>query len=139
MLTMYHNPRCSKSRQTLELLKENGVEPTLVEYLQETPDASRILRLAELLGVAVAELLRRLDPRASHQGVQYPNVKPSRLGGRKEPAVALADQLTAAFGSGPPEKYAAFSDTVAEPPTMRPLGGTARHLELGPPELLDLE
>ena len=59
MLTMYHNPRCSKSRQTLEILKENGIEPTLVEYLQETPDASRIQRLAELLGVAVADLLRR--------------------------------------------------------------------------------
>lgn len=66
MLTMYHNPRCSKSRQTLELLKENGIEPTLVEYLQETPDASRILRLAELLGVAVVELLRRGEDDFKH-------------------------------------------------------------------------
>lgn len=59
MLTMYHNPRCSKSRQTLELLKDSGVELSIIEYLKDAPDASRILRLAALLGVPVAELLRR--------------------------------------------------------------------------------
>ena len=59
MLTIYHNPRCSKSRQTLELIQESGVEPTIVEYLKETPDADRIVRMAELLDVPVAALLRR--------------------------------------------------------------------------------
>ncbi len=59
MLTIYHNPKCSKSRKTLELLKESGIEPAIVDYLQQPPDADRILRIARLLGVAVADLLRR--------------------------------------------------------------------------------
>ena len=59
MLTIYHNPRCSKSRKTLELLTDAGIKPTIVEYLQTAPDAERILRLAKLLGVPVADLLRR--------------------------------------------------------------------------------
>ena len=59
MLTIYHNPRCSKSRQTLELITESGIDPTIVLYLDEPPDAARILRLAELLSVSVAALLRR--------------------------------------------------------------------------------
>ena len=61
MLTIYHNPRCSKSRQTLELIKESGVEPTIVRYLEDTPDADRILQLAALLQVPVADLLRRTE------------------------------------------------------------------------------
>ena len=59
MLTMYHNPRCSKSRKTLEILEEAGANPTIVEYLQTAPDADRILAMASLLGISVADLLRR--------------------------------------------------------------------------------
>jgi arsenate reductase len=59
MLTIYHNPRCSKSRKALELIQESGVEPTIVEYLKVTPDAGRIVRMAGLLDVPVAALLRR--------------------------------------------------------------------------------
>ena len=58
-LTIYHNPHCSKSRETLKLLQESGVEHAIVEYLSEPPMAGRILQLAALLGVPVAELLRR--------------------------------------------------------------------------------
>jgi arsenate reductase len=56
---IYHNPRCSKSRASLELLNEAGIEPQIVEYLKNPPSAATILCLARLLGVAVAELLRR--------------------------------------------------------------------------------
>lgn len=59
MLTIYHNPRCSKSRKTLELIQESGVEATIVEYLQDAPNGERILHLAGLLEVPVADLLRR--------------------------------------------------------------------------------
>ena len=59
MLTIYHNPRCSKSRQTLELLKESGIEIVIVEYLKNTPNADQIVLMAGLLDVPVAELLRR--------------------------------------------------------------------------------
>lgn len=58
-LTIYHNPRCSKSRKTLELIHDAGVEPQVVLYLQDTPSAEEIQALAEKLGMQVADLLRR--------------------------------------------------------------------------------
>ena len=58
-ITIYHNPRCSKSRKTLEIIVESGVEPTIVEYLNTPPEAETTLRLASLLAIPVADLLRR--------------------------------------------------------------------------------
>jgi len=58
-LKIYHNPRCSKSRKTLEIIQDAGAEPTIVLYLQDTPPAAEILDIANKLGKAVAELLRR--------------------------------------------------------------------------------
>lgn len=61
-ITIYHNPHCSKSRKTLEIIQEAGIEPNIVEYLQEPPDAARTERLAALLGLDVADLLRKSEP-----------------------------------------------------------------------------
>ncbi len=58
-ITIYHNPRCSKSRKTLELIQSAGIEPEIVLYLKDTPEAEAIVGLAGKLGVAVADLLRR--------------------------------------------------------------------------------
>ena len=58
-LTIYHNPRCSKSRKTLEIIQDAGVTPTIIEYLSEAPAADRILHLASLLKMPVQKLLRR--------------------------------------------------------------------------------
>jgi len=58
-ITIYHNPRCSKSRKTLKLLEQSGVTPTIVEYLNDAPTAAATLRHAALIGVRVADLLRR--------------------------------------------------------------------------------
>lgn len=58
-LTIYHNPRCSKSRKTLEIIESHGVAPKIVKYLESPPDAATLLRLAELVGVPLADLLRR--------------------------------------------------------------------------------
>lgn len=58
-ITIYHNPRCSKSRKSLEIIEQSGIRPTIIEYLKEPPDADTILRLASLLDAPVAELLRR--------------------------------------------------------------------------------
>jgi arsenate reductase len=58
-ITIYHNPRCSKSRKTLELLEQSGITPTIVEYLNTPPAAETTLRHARLIGVRVADLLRR--------------------------------------------------------------------------------
>ena len=60
-ITIYHNPRCSKSRKTLEIIQENGISPRIVEYLKDPPDASRTEQLAALLGLDVADLLRRSE------------------------------------------------------------------------------
>ena len=58
-ITIYHNPRCSKSRKTLELIEKAGVNPTVVRYLENPPDGGRIQQLAAALGLPVADLLRR--------------------------------------------------------------------------------
>lgn len=57
--TIYHNPRCSKSRQTLQLLEENGVQPDVVLYLDEVPTAAEIKSLLKKLGISARELLRK--------------------------------------------------------------------------------
>lgn len=58
-ITIYHNPRCSKSRKTLELIENAGVSPSVVRYLEDPPDGGRIQALAATIGVPVADLLRR--------------------------------------------------------------------------------
>lgn len=50
MLTIYHNPTCCKSRQALEILRKNGLDPSVIAYLEQTPPAARIGDLAELPG-----------------------------------------------------------------------------------------
>ncbi|WP_018138800.1 MULTISPECIES: arsenate reductase (glutaredoxin) [unclassified Thioalkalivibrio] len=56
--TLYHNPRCSKSRATLALLREQGVEPEIVEYLKTPPDAATLKGVIEKLGIRPRDLLR---------------------------------------------------------------------------------
>jgi arsenate reductase len=58
-ITIYHNPRCSKSRKTLELIENEGISPTVVRYLEEPPGGDRIRELAATVGVPVSDLLRR--------------------------------------------------------------------------------
>lgn len=57
-LTIYHNPNCSKSRKTLELIQERGITPCIVEYLAAPPSAATILELAAALNCPVRDLLR---------------------------------------------------------------------------------
>ena len=58
-ITLYHNPRCSKSRQTLQLLEENGVTPEVILYLDTPPNAEEIKTLLKKLGISARELLRK--------------------------------------------------------------------------------
>ena len=58
-ITIYHNPRCSKSRKTLEIIENAGVSPRIVRYLEDPPGADRILELAATLGLPVSGFLRR--------------------------------------------------------------------------------
>ena len=58
-LTIYHNPRCSKSRQTLELLRSKGVEPEIVLYLEDVPSANDIADALRMLGMKPMEIIRK--------------------------------------------------------------------------------
>lgn len=51
-LEIYHNPRCSKSRQTLSLLEENGYNPVIIKYLEQNPDLATLKTIAAELGVS---------------------------------------------------------------------------------------
>lgn len=57
-VTIYHNPRCSKSRQTLELLQENNISPDIILYLDNPPSPREIKSLLARLGITARELLR---------------------------------------------------------------------------------
>ncbi|MCE1115255.1 MULTISPECIES: arsenate reductase (glutaredoxin) [Pseudomonas] len=57
-LTLYHNPRCSKSRGALELLEARGLSPTIVRYLETPPDAATLKHLLGQLGIGARQLLR---------------------------------------------------------------------------------
>ncbi|MEZ5539534.1 MAG: arsenate reductase (glutaredoxin) [Pseudomonadales bacterium] len=59
MTTIYHNPRCSKSRQTLALLEENGIQCDVVLYLETPPDEKTLKALLKKLGIPARELLRK--------------------------------------------------------------------------------
>ncbi|MBX4649192.1 arsenate reductase (glutaredoxin) [Klebsiella michiganensis] len=56
---IYHNPRCSKSRDTLSLLKANSIDPEVVLYLETPPDAATLRQLLKMLGMASARDLMR--------------------------------------------------------------------------------
>lgn len=67
--TIYHNPRCSKSRATLALLEEHGLSPQIRLYLQEPPDAAELKALLKKLGISAAELVRRGEPEYRESGL----------------------------------------------------------------------
>ncbi|RLJ22628.1 arsenate reductase (glutaredoxin) [bacterium endosymbiont of Escarpia laminata] len=58
---IFHNPRCSKSRQTLQLLKDNGVEPEIVEYLKTPPDRATLEKVLDMLGMEPRDLMRKKE------------------------------------------------------------------------------
>lgn len=61
-LTIYHNPRCSKSRQTLELIEQQGYAPQIVEYLKSPPDRATLVQILDLLGLEPRDLMRKKEP-----------------------------------------------------------------------------
>lgn len=84
-VTIYHNPRCSKSRQALDELAGAGVEPTVVQYLREPLDRAGLVRLLAILEDAPGALVRR-DPRFKELGL---------VGSDLETAEQVVDALAA--------------------------------------------
>ena len=70
MVTLYHNPRCSKSRQTLQLLEARGLKPTIVEYLNEPPSAAELQAILKKLGIKPRDLLRQGEARYAELGLK---------------------------------------------------------------------
>ena len=83
-VTIYHNPDCSKSRETLGLLRERGIEPTVVEYLKSPPDEEALERLLRLLEIEPADLLRSKEEEYADLGLD------GMLGDREALIAAMA-------------------------------------------------
>jgi arsenate reductase (glutaredoxin) len=76
-ITIYHNPRCSKSRAALQLLRDRGVEPRVIEYLKTPPTEDELRRLLGLLGLRPRALLRPVESKAA--GLDDPALDDDRL------------------------------------------------------------
>jgi arsenate reductase (glutaredoxin) len=68
-VTIYHNPRCSKSRQALSLLEQRGISPKVIHYLEDPPSPAQIRRLLAQLGIGARALMRRSEPLYSELGL----------------------------------------------------------------------
>lgn len=78
-VTLYHNPRCSTSRHALDLLRERGVEPTIVEYLKNPPSRDELRRIAQATGEPLRALLRTKQPEYLEQGLDNPALTDDQL------------------------------------------------------------
>ena len=61
-MKIYHNPRCRKSRETLELLQDKGVDPEIILYLQTSPNKQELKEILSKLGIKPAQLIRKGEP-----------------------------------------------------------------------------
>lgn len=60
-VTIYHNPECGTSRNTLAMIRQSGVEPTIIEYLQTPPSRDRIVQLVLAAGITLRQAIRQKD------------------------------------------------------------------------------
>lgn len=79
MFTIYHNPRCSKSRQTLALLEENNVQPEIILYLETAPSANDIQSLLNKLGLGARQLLRKGEDAYKDNDLKNPELTDAQL------------------------------------------------------------
>lgn len=68
-IKIFHNPRCSKSRQTLQLLQEQGIEPEIIEYLKTPPTASELDEILQKLDLQPRELMRKKEAEYKEAGM----------------------------------------------------------------------
>jgi arsenate reductase len=78
-VTIYHNPRYSKSRQTLALLEERGVKPKVIEYLVTPPTEAELKHLLKLLGITPRELLRHKEEEFKTAGLDRPDATDAEI------------------------------------------------------------
>lgn len=68
-ITIYHNPRCTKSRQTLQLLEEKGFSPQVIEYLKQAPTVEELTEIIAKLGISPRQLLRKQEEEFKTEGL----------------------------------------------------------------------
>ena len=78
-IEIFHNPRCSKSRQTLQLLQDQGVEPEVVEYLKTPPDKATLKRILKMLSLEPRQLMRTKEKEYKEQGLDNPDLSQDQL------------------------------------------------------------
>ena len=78
-VTIYHNPKCTKSRETLALLQERGIEPKVVEYLKTPPSAAQLDAILKRLGIEPRALLRTKEPAYKEAGLDNPKLTRKQL------------------------------------------------------------
>lgn len=78
-IKIYHNPRCSKSRQTLQLLTEQSIEPEIVEYLNTPPSAAELAEVLNMLGLKPRELMRTKEAEYKESGADNPELSDAQL------------------------------------------------------------
>lgn len=78
-VTIYHNPNCSKSRQTLELLTEKGITPNIIKYLETPPSADQLRDILSRLGLAPRQLMRRKEDEYSELDLDNPSLSDDDL------------------------------------------------------------
>lgn len=78
-VTIYHNPKCSTSRNALALLRERGIEPTVVEYLKHPPSRDELIRIAAATGEPLRALVRTKQPEYLEQGLDNPALSDDQL------------------------------------------------------------
>lgn len=76
---IYHNPRCSKSRQTLELLRKNNISPDIILYLEQPPSKARLKGLLKKLGINARELVRTSEAAYKEGGLANPDMGDDQL------------------------------------------------------------
>ena len=77
--TIYHNPMCGTSRKTLEILKNEGADVTIVEYMKAPPSRDELKRLYQRAGITPREGLRAKEPLADELGLNDPAVSDERI------------------------------------------------------------
>ena len=77
-VTIYHNPRCSKSRQTLDLLIARGIEPEIIEYLKTPPTVYELAGILKLLGMKPRELIRNREEKYIELGLNTSGLDDTR-------------------------------------------------------------
>jgi len=68
-IKIYHNPRCSKSRQTLALIEEQGIKPTIIEYLSQPPSVAELTDVIKMLSISASDLIRKRETEYKASGL----------------------------------------------------------------------